>query len=89
MSRPLRIAFIGNSLPRLCGIATYTTDLRDAVARFRPDGACVIVAMTENGQSHAYPPVVIREIHEARLEEYLDAADLLNAGNFDVITRLA
>ncbi len=86
MKRPLRIAFIGNSLPRLCGIATYTTDLRDAVARSRPDCACVIVAMTENGQSHAYPPVVIREIHEARPEEYLDAADLLNRGDFDVIS---
>ena len=23
-----RVAFIGNSLPRRCGIATFTTDLR-------------------------------------------------------------
>ena len=86
MKRPLRIAFIGNSLPRLCGIATYTTDLRDAVARSRPEATCVIVAMTEDEESHTYPPVVVREIHDARLEEYLDAADFLNAGGFDVVS---
>ena len=27
-----RLAFIGNSLPRRCGIATFTTDLQQAVA---------------------------------------------------------
>ena len=29
---PLRIAVIGNHLPRQCGIATFTTDLCDAIA---------------------------------------------------------
>ncbi|RDJ21886.1 glycosyltransferase [Bosea caraganae] len=32
MSRLHRIAFIGNSLPRRCGIATFTTDLQQAIA---------------------------------------------------------
>ena len=27
-----RIAFIGNSLPRRCGIATFTTDLQQAIS---------------------------------------------------------
>ena len=27
-----RIAFIGNYLPRQCGIATFTTDLCEAIA---------------------------------------------------------
>ena len=30
-----RIAFIGNSLPRRCGIATFTTDLQQAIAKSR------------------------------------------------------
>jgi hypothetical protein len=30
--RPIRIAVIGNHLPRQCGIATFTTDLCDAIA---------------------------------------------------------
>ena len=31
-----RIAFIGNSLPRRCGIATFTTDLQQAISTFTP-----------------------------------------------------
>ena len=30
--RPLRIGVVGNHLPRQCGIATFTTDLCDAIA---------------------------------------------------------
>ena len=32
-----RIALIGNSLPRRCGIATFTTDLQKAVSTSRPN----------------------------------------------------
>ena len=32
MAQINRLAFIGNSLPRRCGIATFTTDLQQAVA---------------------------------------------------------
>ena len=32
-----RLAFIGNSLPRRCGIATFTTDLQQAISTSRPD----------------------------------------------------
>ena len=31
-SLPMRIAVVGNHLPRQCGIATFTTDLCDAIA---------------------------------------------------------
>src|ERR1035441_9342881 len=31
-SLPLRVAVVGNHLPRQCGIATFTTDLCDAIA---------------------------------------------------------
>ena len=32
MTQLSRLAFIGNSLPRRCGIATFTTDLQQAIA---------------------------------------------------------
>ncbi len=32
LSHPMRIAVIGNHLPRQCGIATFTRDLCDAIA---------------------------------------------------------
>ena len=30
-----RFAFVGNSLPRRCGIATFTTDLQQAIEQLR------------------------------------------------------
>ncbi len=64
MTAPNRIAFIGNSLPRRCGIATFTTDLQNAVAASRGDLETVIVAMTDHGQIYDYPPTVGFQINE-------------------------
>ena len=50
-----RIAIIGNSLPRRCGIATFTTDLQQAIANSRPNLETCIVAMTDHGQAYDYP----------------------------------
>ena len=80
MTQPHRIAFIGNSLPRRCGIATFTSDLQVAVAASRPGTEATIVAMTDHGQSYAYPPVVRLQIRDESPEDYIRAADALNAG---------
>jgi glycosyltransferase involved in cell wall biosynthesis len=85
MIPPSRIAFIGNSLPRHCGIATFTTDLRQAVESFCPGVDTAIVAMTDRGHRYDYPSTVIAEIHDAKATDYLRAADLLNAEKFDVV----
>jgi len=42
-----RIAFIGNYLPRLCGIATFTTDLVQSVQKSNPNIECFTVAMND------------------------------------------
>lgn len=39
-----RLAFIGNYLPRQCGIATFTTDLCEAIAAEYHDTACIALA---------------------------------------------
>ena len=85
MTPPLRIAFIGNSLPRRCGIATFTSDLQQAVAASRPGTETTIVAMNDRGQSYAYPPVVRMQIQDEKLEDYVRAADALNAGQVDAV----
>ena len=41
----LRVALLGNHLPRQCGIATFTTDLSDAIASVRPELDCFVLAM--------------------------------------------
>jgi len=81
-----RIAFIGNSLPRRCGIATFTTDLQQAVSNSHAKPETRIVAMTDHGQAYAYPPSVVLQIKDDNIEEYVRAADFLNAGRFDIVS---
>lgn len=80
-----RIAFIGNSLPRRCGIATFTTDLQQAVAASDPDLATSIVAMND-GDGYDYPGSVGFQIRDERIEDYARAADFLNESRFDVVS---
>ncbi len=86
MTPTLRIAFIGNSLPRRCGIATFTSDLQQAVAAARPGTETMIVAMNDRAQSYAYPPVVRMQIQDDKLEDYAWAADELNAGQVHAVS---
>lgn len=81
-----RVAFIGNSLPRRCGIATFTTDLQQAIAASSARANTSIVAMTDHGHAYDYPPAVRFQINDDRIEDYLRAADFLNAGRFDVVS---
>jgi glycosyltransferase involved in cell wall biosynthesis len=85
MSDPVRVAFIGNSLPRRCGIATFTTDLQQAVQLARPSMETAIVAMTDHGQSYNYPPAVTIQIRDGSPGDYLSAAAALNASQPDVV----
>ncbi len=84
--KPLRrIAFIGNHLPRQCGIATFTHDLNQAVVAARPDLETWVVAMNDPGQEYEYPPVTRFEIRQEEIEDYIQAADFLNGSDIDLI----
>ena len=52
------MALIGNSLPRRCGIATFTTDLHIAISAARDDLDACIVAMNDTDSAYDYPSVV-------------------------------
>jgi glycosyltransferase involved in cell wall biosynthesis len=83
---PLRaIAFVGNYLPRQCGIATFTTDLTDAIAREFPAIECPVLAMNDPGRRYGYPPRVRFEIAESDLTSYRRAADFLNVNAIDLV----
>jgi glycosyltransferase involved in cell wall biosynthesis len=84
VTAPRRIALIGNSLPRRCGIATFTTDLQRAISTSRPNLETCIVAMTDHGQAYDYPASVAFQIRDDAIEDYVRAADFLNAGRFDI-----
>jgi glycosyltransferase involved in cell wall biosynthesis len=84
--KPLqRIAFVGNYLPRRCGIATFTHDLHGAVSA-QPGVDASVVAMTDPGNCYAYPSVVCREIQADVIGEYRTAAEFINSGRFDVVS---
>ena len=51
-SLPSRIAVIGNYLPRQCGIATFTTDLCEAIAA--EYGAARLLALPVNDTENGY-----------------------------------
>ncbi|MGZ3409050.1 MAG: glycosyltransferase family 4 protein [Xanthobacteraceae bacterium] len=80
-----RVAFIGNHLPRRCGIATFTHDLHQAVSTAQPDLKTGIVAMTDRGRDYDYPSAVQFEIPEDSIEAYVQAAAYLNKMQYDVV----
>jgi glycosyltransferase involved in cell wall biosynthesis len=81
-----KLAFVGNHLPRQCGIATFTSDLSASVALAAPDLQPLVVAMNDAGQSHAYPAQVRFEIAEDELAAYRRAAQYLNASGVEVVS---
>jgi glycosyltransferase involved in cell wall biosynthesis len=85
--KPLRrVAFIGNSLPRRCGIATFTNDLHQAVTASGATSEAVIVAMNDEGGRYDYPPMVRIQVQDENIAEYERAARSLNAAKFDVVS---
>src|ERR1700739_2567676 len=84
-SKVRKIAFVGNHLPRKCGIATFTTDLLAAVAAAHPQSHSFAVSVNDIKDGYDYPEVVRFEIEEQDLSSYLRAADFLNIGNVDLV----
>jgi glycosyltransferase involved in cell wall biosynthesis len=82
---PSRIAVIGNHLPRQCGIATFTTDLCNAIASEYGAGGLLVVAVNDSESHYNYPPIVRFELAEGDLSSYQDAADYLNFSNVDLV----
>jgi len=80
------IAFLGDYLPRKCGIATFTSDLLGAVAARHPQSRCFAVPVNDIEGCYQYPEVVRFEIEEQDLESYRCAADFLNTSNVDVVS---
>src|SRR5712664_713832 len=84
-SKVRKIAFVGDHLPRKCGIATFTSDLLAAVAAAHPQSQCLSVSVNDIQGGYEYPEVVRFEIEEQDLSSYLRAADFLNISNVDIV----
>jgi glycosyltransferase involved in cell wall biosynthesis len=84
-SKVRKIAFVGDHLPRKCGIATFTTDLAAAVQTAHPQSDCFAVSVNDIKGGYEYPEVVHFEIEEQDLSSYIRAADFLNISNVDMV----
>ena len=85
VSKIQRIALIGNSPPRLCGIATFTRDVYQALHSAFPEISLDLYAMTDPGGSYAYGPEVTCAIAQEDLSDYRAAAQRINDSRADVV----
>jgi glycosyltransferase involved in cell wall biosynthesis len=82
---PTRIAFVGNYLPRQCGIATFTTDLCTALASEFGSGRLFAIPVNDPESSYEYPEQVRLEIAQEDLSSYERAAEFLNFNGNDLV----
>src|SRR5690606_14422331 len=80
-----RIGFIGNYLPRQCGIATFTTDLCETFASAYNEITCIALPVNDLDTGYAYPNRVRFELSEKDIMSYHRAADFLNINNVDLV----
>jgi glycosyltransferase involved in cell wall biosynthesis len=82
---PTRIALIGNYLPRECGIATFTTDLCNALAAEFGEGRLFAIPVNDPDASYDYPEQVRLELTQEDIASYERAADFLNFNSNDLV----
>jgi glycosyltransferase involved in cell wall biosynthesis len=82
---PTRIAFIGNYLPRECGIATFTTDLCTALADEYGKERLFAIPVNDPESSYDYPQQVRLELEQEERASYERAADFLNFNGNDLV----
>ncbi len=82
---PSRVAIIGNYLPRQCGIATFTTDLCDAIHAEYDATELLALPVNDTKEGYSYPARIRFELSQDELVSYRQAADFLNFSNIDLV----
>src|SRR5689334_9869281 len=82
---PKRVAVLGNSQPRQCGIATFTNDLVGALSAAYPRTDWSIVAMNDRSDGYDYPGIVQLTIDQHDLSSYARAAEALQRADVDLL----
>ena len=80
-----RVGFIGNYLPRQCGIATFTTYLCEAIAAEYDGTTCIALPVNDIEAGYAYPDRVRFELTEKDISSYLRAAGFLHTNSVDLV----
>ncbi|MFN3330376.1 MAG: glycosyltransferase family 4 protein, partial [Pyrinomonadaceae bacterium] len=69
--------------PRACGIATFTSDLRQAL--MENDCQSSVIALTGDSDRFDYPSEVVFEIRQSQLSDYRLAAEYINFSGADLV----
>ena len=77
------VALIGSYVPRMCGIATFTKDLREGLVGVRATLDTPVLSMDDSSAAFAYPPEVRFRIRDSNPRDYVLAADFLNINQID------
>jgi glycosyltransferase involved in cell wall biosynthesis len=80
-----KIAFLSDYLPRKCGIATFTHDLFDSVAKEFPQIEGFVVPVNDLPEGYDYPDEVRFEFFENDLDSYRRTVDYLNFSDADIV----
>ncbi|MFD2570715.1 glycosyltransferase family 4 protein [Spirosoma soli] len=83
--KPKNVAFIGDYLPRQCGIATFTSDLFTSYDSFIPDSNALVVSVNDTQEGYNYPSEVRYDFYQHDQEAYRRAAEFLNSKDADVV----
>lgn len=81
-----KIFFVGNYLPRNCGIATFTYDLSHALEENLGKGSFRVVAINNIPEGYNYPEQVSFTISQNRIHDYRLAADYVNFSGVDIVS---
>lgn len=81
----LNIAFIGNYLPRICGIATFTTDLCESTIKNLSHDSNIFVIAINDSNNYNYPNVVLGTIQQNVQKDYINAANIINTSDAQVV----
>ncbi len=79
------VAIIGNYLPRHCGIATFTTDMVEALSQESTNINYWAVVINDIPEGYLYPDKVRFEISQNKLSDYRVAAEFLNINQIDIV----
>jgi glycosyltransferase involved in cell wall biosynthesis len=80
------LAFVGDYVPRRCGIATFTADICEAIAAEFPKTECIVGSVNDRPEGYDYPGRVRFEIEEQEIASYRRAAEFLNINNVEVLS---
>jgi len=83
-NRGRRIAIIGTFAPRKCGIATFTSDIVEQLARFHPEITVDVYALSDPSQPHVYERVA-GVIDSSDPQSFFEAARAINESAADAV----